>query len=177
MGYAISWIGVRGLKKAAALDVFGFKDTSEVDEYNETPFSAAESGTGWTIIWANDFGFAGDENLLISKSASGQIVACQIEEHVLFSGASQFERGKKVWSISHLGDGSKRDGIFHLDQVGDPPPIFKEILGDLTALQIAEGGRKAEVDYIFDVPLRLAQRLTGFKHDEAGLVFSAVVPG
>jgi hypothetical protein len=33
-------------------------------------------------------------------------------------------------------------------------------------LQLAEGGDDAEVDYIFEIPLKVAQSLVGFKHDE-----------
>ena len=32
--------------------------------------------------------------------------------------------------------------------------------------QLAEGGEKADVDYIFEIPLKVAQSLVGFKHDE-----------
>jgi hypothetical protein len=33
-------------------------------------------------------------------------------------------------------------------------------------LQLAEGGDDAGVDYIFEIPLKVAQSLVGFKHDE-----------
>jgi hypothetical protein len=33
-------------------------------------------------------------------------------------------------------------------------------------LQLAEGGDNANVDYIFEIPLKVAQSLVGFKHDE-----------
>jgi len=29
-----------------------------------------------------------------------------------------------------------------------------------------EGGGEADVDYIFEIPLKVAQALVGFKHDE-----------
>ena len=32
--------------------------------------------------------------------------------------------------------------------------------------QRAEGGDDADVDYIFEIPLKVAQTLVGFKHDE-----------
>jgi hypothetical protein len=32
--------------------------------------------------------------------------------------------------------------------------------------QLADGGEDAEVDYIFEIPLKVAQALVGFKHDE-----------
>jgi hypothetical protein len=32
--------------------------------------------------------------------------------------------------------------------------------------QIAEGGEAADVDYIFEIPLKVAQSIVGFKHDE-----------
>jgi hypothetical protein len=32
--------------------------------------------------------------------------------------------------------------------------------------QLAAGGDEASVDYIFEIPLKVAQSLVGFKHDE-----------
>jgi len=35
----------------------------------------------------------------------------------------------------------------------------------LAAKQKAEGGKTAEVDHYFDIPLNAAKAITGFKHD------------
>ena len=49
---------------------------------------------------------------------------------------------------------------------GSPPELFVAIREEMAQAQSAAGGEKANVDYIFEVPLRTAQRLVGFKHDE-----------
>ena len=36
---------------------------------------------------------------------------------------------------------------------------------DLLKQQDAEGGSKALVDYVFDIPVRLAEDLCGYRHD------------
>lgn len=46
------------------------------------------------------------------------------------------------------------------------PESFPAIREDLEQLQVAKGGDNADVDYIFDIPLKVAQILVGFKHDE-----------
>jgi hypothetical protein len=36
----------------------------------------------------------------------------------------------------------------------------------MEALQLAEGGDEAGVDYLFEIPLEITKSLVGFKHDE-----------
>lgn len=44
---------------------------------------------------------------------------------------------------------------------------FASIRRELDEAQYGEGGDDANMDYIFDIPLKVAQTLVGFKHDEA----------
>ena len=50
---------------------------------------------------------------------------------------------------------------------GNPiPPIVFAIRSEMERAQVDEGGDKADVDYIFEIPLRVAQSVVGFKHDK-----------
>jgi hypothetical protein len=170
LGFSISWAGVeRG--KREALDLLRLEDTGVEDEANEAPLSAAETGLGWTIIWSNDIMFGGDEPRFSRLSNVAPILVCLIEEHTMFSLAMLFREGETKWSISHEGDG---DDVFDLKKAGELPPFASEIETELTNRQKKEGGRSAAVDYMFDIPLMIAKRLTGFKHDEIGPAFTVV---
>lgn len=149
------------------------RDTGIEDEVNEAPLSAAETKAGWTIIWSNDIRFGGDEPKFAQLSKTAPIIVCFIEEHTMFSLAMFLQNGEAVWSISHQGDGGD---IFNLEKTGDLPGFAAEIEAEQIGKQKAEGGRDAGVDYVFDVPLLIAKRVSGFKHDEMGPSFTVVRP-
>lgn len=83
----------------------------------------------------------------------------------MFSEAAGWRDGRQEWRVTHRGE----DGPMGLDVSGTPPSQFAAIRDDLSARQDAEGGAAAEVDFLFDIPVALAQSLTGFRHDEGGL--------
>jgi hypothetical protein len=66
------------------------------------------------------------------------------------------------WWISHGGE----DGPKGLSTDGTLPECFASIRSELEEAQRAEGGDDANVDYIFEIPLKVAQSIVGFKHDE-----------
>ncbi len=56
-------------------------------------------------------------------------------------------------------------GISHLKMEGELPPGSGAIRDRIMAKQQPAGGSHAEVDCAFDVPIELAEALTGFRHD------------
>ena len=78
------------------------------------------------------------------------------------SSAEMWRAGKRQWWISHEGE----DGPRGLGVDGQPPECLASIRREMEATQRAEGGDDADVDWIFEIPLRVAQALVGFKHDE-----------
>jgi len=147
------------------------QDTGVKDEANEAPFSAAETKEEWTIVWSNDIMFGGEEPKFEKLSKITPIIVCFVEEHTMFSLAMLFRDGQAEWSISHQGDG---EDVYDLQKAGRLPSFAAEIEMELIAKQKTEGGRSAQVDYIFDIPLLIAKRLCGFKHDELGPTFTIV---
>ena len=106
------------------------------------------------------------DKVLARLSKIGEVVACLVEEHIMFSSATRWVSGAKVWSVQH----DAQRWIEHLDAVGELPPKFSIVRDELRAKQEAAGGRKARVDHIFDVPVALAHDFTGYRHDH-------VIPG
>lgn len=78
------------------------------------------------------------------------------------SSSELWSGGKRKWWISHQGE----NGPKGLDTAGQLPDYFSAIKNEMEEAQRAEGGDDADVDYIFEIPLRVAQALVGFKHDE-----------
>ncbi len=86
-----------------------------------------------------------------------------VEEHVMFSYASGWSDGMKLWSVLHESEQS----IDHLETTGDLPAAFASIRDRLRAEQQQAGGEAADLDHVFDVPVELAKALTGYCHNEA----------
>ncbi|HWM66638.1 MAG TPA: hypothetical protein VNO35_08640 [Steroidobacteraceae bacterium] len=80
----------------------------------------------------------------------------------MFSSAEEWAAGAQVWRAVHAGE----NGPIDLKTSGVLPPSFQSMKDDLAARQEAAGGRAAEVDHYFDIPLSAAKAIMGFKHDE-----------
>jgi hypothetical protein len=103
-------------------------------------------------------------------SEEHEVVLCQVEEHAMASSAELWKGGSRKWWISHRGE----NGPKGLETEGKLPECFASIREQMEDAQRAEGGHDADVDYIFEIPLKVTQALVGFKHDED---YESVVEG
>ncbi|MCO5052794.1 MAG: hypothetical protein M9920_10870 [Verrucomicrobiae bacterium] len=87
---------------------------------------------------------------------------CLVEEHIMASSVELWSGGKRKWWLSHEGE----NGPKGLSIDGELPESFPAIQKAMERAQIAEGGDDAGVDFIFEIPLKVAQAIVGFKHDE-----------
>ncbi len=98
---------------------------------------------------------------LAALSKGAEVVACFVEEHVMFSGAAFWRDGSKIGSVEH----DAQQGIHHLVVSGALPPEASAIVEKARSSQDAEDKGASEVDFIFDVPVDISQRITGFRYD------------
>jgi len=169
MGVSISYVGVSGISRDEILQRLSLKDSGEPDEYNETPLSIATSGD-WTVIWSNDLEYFSDEPLLASLSSGARIVVNCVEEHVMFFSAEEWRDGQRVWRVTHDSQTSND----HIAVEGAPPPGHVALLADMRRQQETD----SDVDYISEVPVVLAQEITGFRYGEdSDFSFTALVRG
>jgi hypothetical protein len=96
-----------------------------------------------------------------SLSRGAEVVACFVEEHVMFSAAAFWRDGLRVWSVEH----DAQEGIRHLVVAGELPAEMSAIIKESEAAQDAEDECDSEVDYIFEIPVDIAQRITDFRYD------------
>lgn len=156
MGYAISWIALRNRSPEQAAKALGLSPTGETEEAAEGMFAGALLETGWYVVVINEYGHRLVEKAR-SLSLSGEVIVACIEEHVMASSAEGWKLGLRQWSISHQSD----QGINHLEEKGTPPKEYHAIKARLLSAQEGAVG----VDYVFDVPLELAEAIVGYKHD------------
>ncbi len=161
MGFAISWLAVRSNTEASALSVLGLEKTGETEEIPESDWCSTRLGE-WTIVWSNSCGPAGFRDA--PSKLKGEVIVCDVEEHVMFVSACAFKDGVLDWRVVH--DAQKAQD--HLTVEGTPPESFVHIRAE----EFAHVGEDPDVDFIFEIPVRMAQEVVGFRHDQdSGTVF------
>src|SRR5262249_6448576 len=136
--------------------------TGKAGEYPDDSMVGAPLLSGWYLLVAKgcDHRIITDR-VLKTLSRGCRMIACSVEEDVMWRLTTQWENGEEVLRASHSGD---RD-VHNLTTSGTLPDFFARVHAEALAQQAAEGGADAEVDCVFDVPLELARRITGFRHD------------
>jgi len=163
MGHSLSWLAVKGKRPRDLHRELGVERTGEREDLPESPIVGAALPGGWYVVVFNEADVdLSDEVLLARVSAGCEIVTCDVEEHVMFSAASGWKDGEERWSVFY----DSQVGIEHLATKGELPAAFRSIADEARNEQDAAGGERAEVDFLFDVPLELARTLTRFRHDE-----------
>jgi hypothetical protein len=154
MGASLSWFAVRGRAPEAVLQDFGLKNVGK--EYCKTHFCGGALPSGWFLVIHGRHEFTNDEVRQLSRG--GEVIACFVEEHVMVSRAAGWKDGEQIWCVTH--DAQESDG--HLDVEGEPPTGFIAIRDRLAKQQEGDGG----ADFIFNIPVDLAEEITGFSHEE-----------
>ena len=163
MGYSITWCAVRDQAAQALLQRLALSATGKLEEVPESPISMARLDTGWRIVWYNGYEcpFLRAQDLH-DLSKDEDVLLCHVEEHVMASSCEMWSHGARSWWVSHEGE----EGPKGLSIEGALPKFFPRIRREMEEAQHAAGGDDADVDYIFEIPLKLAAQLVGFKHDE-----------
>lgn len=155
MGFSISWMAVRDDNDTSVLASLGLEKTGETEESPGKHWCGTRVGE-WTVVWSNSYEparFRGAPSKL-----RGQVLICDVEEHVMCASTSAFNDGIPSWRIVH----DAQQAQDHLAIAGTPP----ESLVRIRAEPFARVSEDPEVDRIFDIPLRVAKEVAGFRHDE-----------
>jgi hypothetical protein len=166
MGYAISWIAAKGDQPERLVQSLGLKPTGDLAEYAEAQFTGCKLQSGWFVVVINEYGhpFMSSQSLA-SLSTDNDIVACAIEEHVMVCTAEEWRNGRQIWRLEH----DAQQSMEHISASGQLPEVYASIEQASAEQQAEAGGKKADVDYFFEIPVETAKNIVGFKHDEAGL--------
>jgi hypothetical protein len=176
MGFSHSWIAVQGLAPEQALATLELEIAAESGNGFWNGISLLAWPDGWLLVLSDD-----DENAFKGRLARlavlGSAVACSINERVMYSEARGYAAGEQIWRVVHDPNGD--ESLYSLQISGTPPEQLEAIVRDARAEQDAEGGDKADVDVIFDVPPKLAQSICGFmlgEGDPDEIRYSALQP-
>lgn len=163
MGYSLSWLAIKGCSATTIQTKLGLKDSGLCAEFAESNIVGAALPSGWYLIVFDDRKYELLNDAKLAELSDGcEVLFCDVEEHVMCSAASGWRNGLKIWSVEH----DSQYGIYHLVREGAVPEILSAISIELNSQQDAEGGEKADVDYIFDIPVELTKSFTGYRYDQ-----------
>lgn len=176
MSINLTWFAIQGVDPETFLERAGFEDTGEPDEYYEAETCGGQMPDGWYVLVTEKMGLV-DPAKLKQWSAGGRLIACVVYEGAMNSLAMEWRDGKQVWSV--FWDGSAEEKQLQVE--GQLPESFEAIKTDITNLQAEADRDGGEVDLVFELPLDLAEEITGFRHDQAGFdedipVFNVLEP-
>ncbi|HEY5971477.1 MAG TPA: hypothetical protein VIT22_05805 [Pseudoxanthomonas sp.] len=78
----------------------------------------------------------------------------------MFSSVTSYSNGLQT-CVEH----EAQQGIYHLSTTGSLPAQLDDAHAKLKQEQDDAGGTGADLDYIFDVPVAIAQAITSYRHD------------
>jgi hypothetical protein len=156
MGFRISWLAARQ-PLASVVSALKAEPTGRQGECFDFPFSVGEFPDEWSVVWSEDEEYFNPQ-FSTDLSYHFPLIVCHVNETVMHSSARYFDAGEENWSVWHEGD----EVVNHIDFEGNPPVEYSSILAEA----LEQRAHDNEVDYVFEVPLKLAENLCGFKHDE-----------
>jgi hypothetical protein len=162
-GMSLAWFAVQGVGPEELLERVGFVDTGEADTYFEAEHTGGELPGGWYVIVTEQVAML-EPAKLAAWSVGARLVGAIVHEETSTSLAMEWKDGSQVWSVFH--DGSAAERSLGVD--GQLPEAFGPISEELMAVQAEADATGAEFNAAFDIPLNLAEDITGFRHDEMG---------
>lgn len=159
MGFSLARLAVRPGGQKELLRSMSLRTTGAVEDIAESPLLAADLGEGWTLVLSQGEQLPAGDTLCASLSVGSELVRCVVEEHVMFSGAWGWQDGKQIWSVVH----DAQVALEHLELSGQAPHALETIREEVEK-------RRANTpldgaDWVFDIPVQLAEAVTGFRHD------------
>jgi hypothetical protein len=163
MGYSLSWIATKGLVKDTVYSRLRLSTASDPARRRENHIQSLDQPDGWHLVLLKPAEHPLlKASYLTALSEGCTALACNVEEHVMFSSAEQWTNGQRLWRLRHQGD----IDVHNLEVLGNPPGILSKIEEDCRNRQ-ATDAEQPPVDFIFEIPLLVAKSIATFKHDES----------
>ena len=163
MGFALSWVAVKGKPTAEILSELQLRPTGARGMEGESAFVGAPAEDGWYLIVMD----RAEHPLLQPEplarlSAGCEVLTCSVEEHVMCFESSGWRNGQQLWRVRHDAD----KGIRHLEEEGTFPPQYASIRDRLMKEQEENERGDGDVDFVGEIPVALAKAFVGYKHDD-----------
>ena len=125
MGISLAWIGVQARTPNDVQEMLGLTETGASGEFFDFAIAGIVLPNDWYLLTALSCDhWIRSDVILAELSAHTPVVACSIEEHVMFVSTAQWRAGEQVWSVQHRGGDY---GVDDLVIEGTPPDYVPEI--------------------------------------------------
>jgi hypothetical protein len=166
--HARTWLAVKGKSADTCCRDLGLRAGMAVTRPRRFALEGARSDAGWYLIVAEGLDHRLIQAPVLTKlSADCEVLTCTVEERNLFSAATGWRRGRRVWSVTY--DGEERPGDVVVE--GDVPPSFAAIREDLTARSRAEDAGDLLLDPLFEIPIETVRHTVGYRPDQPSPAF------
>ncbi|HKR87369.1 MAG TPA: hypothetical protein VJS38_04280 [Phenylobacterium sp.] len=161
MGANLNWLAVQGVDKVDLLERLGFVEAGLSSDELNVPVACAVLPKSWVVIAS--WGKGLDLDRLLPRASAGTLaLGGEMDDRVMFSQLGAFQDGAPAWAVTHDPD----RGLDNVTVQGEPPGLLAQVRAELVAEQAGDGFE--DVDYMFEAPVRLSERLCGY-HPEAPL--------
>lgn len=160
MGFTICWLAVKGGSRESVHQKLEVRPTGQFERFPSSDASAISLNDWYIIVADRDYFLELAETDFSKFSKDCEIVFCSLSEMVMISSAECWKMGKKIWSVSHI-PGQKGD---ELKENGEFPTEYASIKNPLLSSQDSAQDKEF-VDYLFEIPVKLAETVTSFRHD------------
>ena len=166
--HARTWLAVKGRTPDAVCAALDLRPGMAVTNRRTFALEGAASDAGWYLIVAE-----GQDHRLIQEpvltglSAGCEVLTCTVDERNLYSAATGWANGRRLWSVSY--NGEEQPGEVATE--GDLPGVFPIIRQDYVTKSQAPDAGDLLLDPLFEIPIALVAHALGYRPDEASRAF------
>ena len=165
---ARSWLAVRGKAADAIRADLGLKAGMAVTRPRRFALEGAGSDAGWYLIVGDGRDHRLIQEPVLTRLSDGcEVLTCTVDESNLFSVATGWRNGRRLWSVRY--EGEDKPGVVAAE--GDLPVTYVLIHRDYVARSQAEDAGDLLLDPLFEIPIELVRNAVGYRPDERSPAF------
>jgi hypothetical protein len=161
MGAAMTYVVVKDKPDSALMESLKISELGDGDYihdlYGSDDITCCLFESGWHVI--TNYGNPDDliaPAILKRLSAGTKLVACEVEEHVMYSAAEGWGNGVQIWKVVH----DSQEAENHLVTSGVMPKGYDALADYLKQRQ----SEPMACDYLFSVAPELVNNIAGFEY-------------
>jgi hypothetical protein len=163
-----TWLAVKGQSPDEVCRALGLRAGMAVTRPRRFSLEGAGSAAGWYLIVADGLHHRLiQESVLTRLSAGCEVLTCTVDERNLFSAATGWRNGRRVWSVTYAGEDRPGEVVAE----GELPASFAAILREFTAKSQAEDAGDLLLDPLFEIAIEVVRHDVGYRPDESSPPF------
>ena len=150
--HARTWLVTKGKSADAVCNDLDLRQGMAARDVLSFALVGAGSDAGWYLIVAEGLDHRLIQEPVLTKLSSGcEVLTCTVEERNLFSAATGWQDGRRLWSVTY--DGEEVPGEVVAE--GELPFAYEGIRRNFTAKAAAEDAGDLLLDPLFEIPVEI----------------------